>query len=340
MKMHIDNFHFFDKKLLNELYSKDEVSLLLPNQDWKDILAQRKVQFPEHLFIVLNNEGIVFVDNNNFSLFNVEKSKLFINLNSNCSHSTSIYIIHLHEKSTDFSIHSQDLSVEKNKSLIIFHENIIFNKAISSLSIHNSNELYYYNINYTMDRNFNTIFYQELHFFNYSSLFIYSMQNKNPLKNKLDIQINLYETAKISLFSLNYLQKKQLRDDAIEVIHHGKNSFSNIQYLSLNGGKSAVQVNTLIPEQSFHSVTHQTLKHILLDDNAVSYSRPNLMINNPLVVASHGNSIGGFNEADLFYLSQRGISKEKAKHLISHSYIASFCEKTHYYDILIQYFME
>ena len=52
---------------------------------------------------------------------------------------------------------------------------------------------------------------------------------------------------------------------------------------------------------------------IMLSDKAVSNSKPELEIYADDVICGHGATVGELDEDQIFYLSSRGISKQKLK---------------------------
>ena len=61
---------------------------------------------------------------------------------------------------------------------------------------------------------------------------------------------------------------------------------------------------------------HQTNRNLLLSEGAQMRTQPQLEIYADDVKATHGASTGQLDEAALFYMQQRGISKEKARQLL------------------------
>ena len=61
---------------------------------------------------------------------------------------------------------------------------------------------------------------------------------------------------------------------------------------------------------------HQTNRNLLLSETAEMRTQPQLEIYADDVQATHGASTGQLDESALFYMQQRGISKEKARQLL------------------------
>lgn len=158
------------------------------------------------------------------------------------------------------------------------------------------------------------------------SIFIFEKERDSATKQNTIVLMNKPDTNAFVTMAIQ-TQENQKRDDYIEFQHTSNRTYSEVNYLSLNKGQSVSQANSLLDVNSKQSASYQTLKHVLLNENAKSFSKPNLMIQNPDVMAKHGNNIGAINESNLEYLQMRGIDKETAKHIIQKSMIESFIEK-------------
>ena len=71
----------------------------------------------------------------------------------------------------------------------------------------------------------------------------------------------------------------------------------------------------------------QKNNNILLDKDAVIYSKPELEIYADDVKCSHGSTTGQFNLDSIFYLRSRGISLKKAKELMILGFINEVIQK-------------
>ena len=72
----------------------------------------------------------------------------------------------------------------------------------------------------------------------------------------------------------------------------------------------------VIKPDAQHVDAQQNNRNLLLSKTATMRTRPQLEIYADDVQASHGASTGQLDEAALFYMQQRGISKEKARQLL------------------------
>ena len=66
---------------------------------------------------------------------------------------------------------------------------------------------------------------------------------------------------------------------------------------------------------------HQTNRNLLLSDEAEMRTQPQLEIYADDMQATHGASTGQLDESALFYMQQRGISKQKARQLLVNAFM-------------------
>jgi SUF system FeS cluster assembly, SufBD len=315
-------YHFFDSKLLE--FKSDFIA----TYDWEEILAERRKSFPDYSFIITDNdEGLLHTDFLTGWGFN--DTDIRIHFDNNMPQ--KIYWINIQngEKETHFSF---------DNDINLIHESLVRKtiKGITHLKF-KANAVYT-NI---IQNDSGGIFHQYLAFKNFKNTSCYFLQKDTDAKNKVNQKHYLSEEkAESNIFVLNKVQTKQLRDDFVEFEHSHSHTKSDIKYFSINGGKAVSQINSFIPKDVVECETHQHIKHILINDKAQSYSKPNLMIKNPNVIASHGNSIGSYNDDELFYLMQRGIDLDKAKKIVQDGIINQALESHPDYELVKGYFNE
>lgn len=155
-------------------------------------------------------------------------------------------------------------------------------------------------------------------------LFLTLFKSSTFVKNNLLINLLNNSTVESDIF-IN-TEQKQVFDLTTEIIHKTSDSNSSINFTGLNEGKLVSQINSIINKGSLNCNLKQHIKHILFNEDAMSYSKPSLMISSPCV-ASHGNSIGSIPEDWLFYLQTKGISENICLEIIKKSLQRKFFEK-------------
>lgn len=108
----------------------------------------------------------------------------------------------------------------------------------------------------------------------------------------------------------------------IDIIHNNKDTKSNIinHGVVLNNSKLVIEVNGTVRKGCINSLMDQDSKIILYGENN-SVIKPNLYIDEYLVEARHGATIGTFNKEQVFYLKSRGISEEECNKLLIRGFL-------------------
>ena len=139
--------------------------------------------------------------------------------------------------------------------------------------------------------------------------------------------------------TLNYILKTICKNDEkydIVVNHNKKETTSEIITNGLNiDGKMVVNVTGYVPNGSSNSNLVQDNRIINLTNNKCEI-KPNLLIDEEIVNASHSAHISSFSDEDLFYLMSRGISKEAANKLLIKGFLNSHLEENEYISNLIK----
>lgn len=160
--------------------------------------------------------------------------------------------------------------------------------------------------------------------FNQLNLYLTATKNNTFIKNNL--LLNLFENSKVDTQVFINTVSQQLFDLTAEIVHKKSHTVSDISFMGLNEGKLVSQINSIIEPEIKECELHQHIKHILFNNEAMSYSKPSLMISTPCI-ASHGNSIGSIPEDWLFYLQTKGVSPEQCLNIIKQSLTKSFIDK-------------
>lgn len=107
------------------------------------------------------------------------------------------------------------------------------------------------------------------------------------------------------------------------IIHHlGDNSKSSCYVYGIGKEQSKISFNleAIIKDTSIGNYCEQSIKGILLSNDAKIEGKPNLIINTNNIKAKHALAIGSLNKNHIFYLQNKGISKNDAIKLIIMSY--------------------
>lgn len=133
-----------------------------------------------------------------------------------------------------------------------------------------------------------------------------------------DLRIISGEHCESFMNGLYLLNEKTHVDNHTVIDHTRPNSYSNETYKGVLDGKSRAVFNGKIFVRQAAQKTNafQSNKNVLLSDDAILNTKPQLEIWADDVKCSHGATTGKLDEEALFYLQARGIPKQKAKSLL------------------------
>ena len=123
--------------------------------------------------------------------------------------------------------------------------------------------------------------------------------------------------------SLNLLNNNNYVDNYIEVNHNTKNTLSQINQKNIlqDKSKGVFYSKSIIKENSSNSQAHQHNNNLILSQNSMVHSNPQLMIYNDDVECSHGSTTGKIDDDALFYLRSRGINLDNAKQILLNAFL-------------------
>ncbi|MDQ2918293.1 MAG: Fe-S cluster assembly protein SufD [Verrucomicrobiota bacterium] len=113
--------------------------------------------------------------------------------------------------------------------------------------------------------------------------------------------------------------------------HASPHTTSDLLYKNSLSGKSRTTFGGLIRVEPHAHFTdaYQTVRNLLLSDDAEANSMPGLEILADNVKCSHGATSGQLSEEELFYLLARGIPKNVAQHLLVAGFLDEVVQRLH-----------
>ena len=137
------------------------------------------------------------------------------------------------------------------------------------------------------------------------------------------------EGAETNLGGLIIGDKKQHIDNRTLVDHKAAHCTSNeiYKYILDEESKGVFAGKMLIRTDAQQTVSHQTNRNLCLTSCAQMYAQPQLEIYADDVKCSHGSTVGQLDENALFYMQQRGIPAEEARHLLMYAFAGEVIEK-------------
>ncbi len=161
--------------------------------------------------------------------------------------------------------------------------------------------------------------------------------NAGWVRNNLWMSLN-GEFAHAGLSGFYLPQDGQLIDNHTVVDHRVPNCTSNELYKGVLYDKSRGVFNgkVFVRKDAQKTEAYQSNKNIMMSDDAIMDSKPELEIYADDVRCSHGSTTGQFDEEALFYLRARGLSAEGAKQLLVSAYVNEVIERSQN-DTVVQY---
>jgi Fe-S cluster assembly protein SufD len=89
-----------------------------------------------------------------------------------------------------------------------------------------------------------------------------------------------------------------------------------------NGARGVFQGKILVKPDAQKTDGYQISQALLLDDESTFLAKPELEIYADDVQCSHGSTTGAIDEAALYYLRSRGVTKAEATDLLVMSFLA------------------
>lgn len=132
------------------------------------------------------------------------------------------------------------------------------------------------------------------------------------------------DNSKADHLGLAFANAGQNQDTWAKVIHIGKNSSSNIvsKSISKGGWISTYRGLVDIKPGAVGSVSKIECDALLLDNESVSDTIPDIRVANADSIVAHEASAGKINEEDLFYLQSRGIAEHEAEAMIVNGFLS------------------
>ncbi len=135
--------------------------------------------------------------------------------------------------------------------------------------------------------------------------------------------------SKGTCITISVATEDQVIDSGARMIHLGKNTKSSIisKSISKNGGNATYRGKVLIKEAAINSNAIVKCDSLILDEKSKSDAYPTNICENNDSAIEHEATVSKINPESLFYLMNRGISKERATELIILGFVDRFKEE-------------
>jgi Fe-S cluster assembly protein SufD len=154
------------------------------------------------------------------------------------------------------------------------------------------------------------------------------------LKSIVSVDLN-GEGSEVLLNSVVISSDKSNQSVDSKITHYAPNSYGDMYNIAIAKDQGKVILNGIekIKKGNFQANSFQTLKGIILSDEATVEVNPILLIDEYDVKAGHGATIGKIEEEQMYYLQSRGLTKLEAEKMIINSYINPIVDKINDEDI-------
>jgi len=144
-----------------------------------------------------------------------------------------------------------------------------------------------------------------------------------------DAGVVLSEGAEATLNGLYIVNGTQHIDNHTVIDHAKPHGTSHELYKGILDGKANAVFNgrIIVRKDAQKTDSKQTNKNLVLSDEAVINTKPELQILADDVRCTHGATIGQLDAESLFYLRSRGIGKEAARSLLTYAFAQDIVDR-------------
>ena len=144
-----------------------------------------------------------------------------------------------------------------------------------------------------------------------------------------DVNAVLAEGSDAELNGLYLLNGRQHVDNHTSIDHAQPHGTSREVYKGILDGQGTAVFNgrVIVRKDAQKTDSKQTNKNLVLSDEAVIDTKPELQILADDVRCTHGATIGQLDAEALFYLQSRGIGKEDARNLLTYAFAQDIVDK-------------
>ena len=147
--------------------------------------------------------------------------------------------------------------------------------------------------------------------------------NGGKIRNNITVNLN-GEGADSHVYGLYLMDKTQHVDNQLKINHNVPNCTSNEKFKGILDDEASAVFNghVYVAHNAQKTNAYQNNSNILITDKAKINTMPFLEIYADDVKCSHGTSTGQLDQEAMFYMRQRGISKEDARMLLMYAFAA------------------
>ncbi len=144
-----------------------------------------------------------------------------------------------------------------------------------------------------------------------------------------DANVTLSEGTDATLNGLYIASGRQHVDNHTQIDHAKPHGTSHELYKGILDGKAAAVFNgrIIVRQDAQKTDSKQTNKNLVLSDEAVINTKPELQIFADDVRCTHGATIGQLDAESMFYLQSRGIGRKEARELLTYAFAQDIIDR-------------
>ncbi|GAB4148196.1 MAG: Fe-S cluster assembly protein SufD [Bacteroidia bacterium] len=249
---------------------------------------------------------------------------VYIHIDKNVQSEIPVHVIHIASNVAASVVHPRNLYVSERDSrceIIESFETIgpvkTFTNVVTEVVVNENAQLDHYRMQLEGEAGYqmNTVAAKTYKGSNYKT-YTFSLSGA-WVRNNLNI-VFTESNAEAHLYGLTLLNGNRMVDHHTIVDHAVPHCMSNELYKGVLDGKSVGVFNgkIFVRKDAQKTNAYQTNRNILMSDDAVINTKPQLEIYADDVKCSHGTSTGRLDEDALFYLRARGIGETSARKLL------------------------
>lgn len=144
-----------------------------------------------------------------------------------------------------------------------------------------------------------------------------------------DANVTLSEGTEATLNGLYIVNGRQHVDNHTQIDHAKPHGTSHEVYKGILDGRASAVFNgrIIVRKDAQKTDSKQTNKNLVLSDDAVIDTKPELQILADDVRCTHGATIGQLDAESLFYLQSRGIGKSQARDVLTYAFAQDIIDR-------------
>ncbi|MDP1727930.1 MAG: Fe-S cluster assembly protein SufD [Bacteroidota bacterium] len=217
-------------------------------------------------------------------------------------------------------------------TLIETYESIGFNASytnvVSEIYVAENAHLEHYKVQQQAGESYHTNFTQMFQESNTSINQVTLTLDGKLVRNNLHFYMN-GKNCNSLLYGLYIIEKQNTVDNHTRVDHAQPNCFSDEKYKGILKDQSTAIFNgkIIVHLDAQKTNAYQRNQNVLLSDEAVVNTKPQLEIFADDVKCTHGATIGQLDEEPMFYLRSRGIPENEARKMLLNAFADEIAER-------------